>query len=163
MGRPLCFAIHAPAVLAGKSNQLYFPDVARLKAHSRTGSNIQTKAPGRFAVEVKRIIDFVEMKMTADLHRAITRVGHSHADRGRPALPDSKASGSLNLYSPGIIGLGYEWLPVLFRREGALDLYFMNHLRHAFHYVRTLENRRTGTHQIGHAFPVANALQSLVS
>src|SRR4029077_16351556 len=69
-------------------DQRNFTSLARLKAHSCSGRNIQAVSERSLAVELKPAIGLREMVMTADLDRSVSCVGNGKRNR-RPILVEN--------------------------------------------------------------------------
>jgi len=62
---------------AGEGDEFDFFSVAGFESYGSAGCDVKAEASGGFTVEVEGFVDFVEMKMAADLNRTVAGVADS--------------------------------------------------------------------------------------
>ena len=59
---------------AGEGDQFHLTSITRFEANSGTRRDVETKSPGKHAIESEPLVHFEKVKMAADLYRPITGV-----------------------------------------------------------------------------------------
>src|SRR5215469_14735983 len=108
--------------LASKGDQHYGFLFAWLKAHCRSGRDVQAHAIGSAAIKVQRRVDLEKMKVAAHLHGSVSGVFHPDSRRGASGIGFNVARriiqeifSRLHQYLPSSRGWGRESSPAWYR------------------------------------------------
>src|SRR5439155_20968414 len=108
--------------LAGEGHQLHRARLPGLETHRRAGRNVEPKAARRIAIEREGAVGLEEMKMRADLDRAVAGVGNGERNRGSVHVQlDLAGAGDESAWNhPALNGWDRARSRVSYRREMSL-------------------------------------------